>query len=118
VPDPNGPPVLSYQSKSLIKRTAQLTVTGTLGAGVTVAAILVVGAVLVTPTLGASRSHRITWEQRQQEIAAAAEAEASSVENPPALGKETASYAKLTAAVAATELNAKKGCLPRGVKSP
>ncbi len=78
VPDPNGPPrspVLSYQSKNLIKRTAQITVSGTLAAGVSVAAILVVGAVLVTPTSGAMRSHRITWEQRQKEIA---EAQASS----------------------------------------
>ena len=71
VPDPNGPPILPYAHPNLGKRVAKFTLGGVLAAGATVTGLLVVGAATVTPTLGASRSTRITWEKRQAEIAAA-----------------------------------------------
>jgi hypothetical protein len=90
VPDPEGPPTRRARK--------QRTVAGILASGTMVvvggAAALMVVATAVTPTSGALRSQRVTWQERQREIAEevvqqkaasainAAEANESTVQEP------------------------------------
>jgi len=68
VPDPNGPPVLSYcQEKFPWTKTRVGMTTTFIVAASGIVGFLVLASV-ATPTMGASRSHRIKWQQRQAEI--------------------------------------------------
>jgi hypothetical protein len=78
LPDPNGPPVkpptMNYLSKNPAGDLGRAVGSVSLklaGAGVATIAVFAVLAARPTPTLGAMRSQRVTWEQRQMEIAAA-----------------------------------------------
>jgi hypothetical protein len=68
LPDPNGPPVARSDPPGDMWRMA-----GSLGIklGVGTIATLVVLTATASTTSGALRSHRVQWEQRQKEIAAA-----------------------------------------------
>jgi hypothetical protein len=71
VPDPNGPPVLSHAGKTLVSRTGAIVKICVLGGTVSILGLILIPSLRPRRTMGALRSHRLTWEERQKEIAAA-----------------------------------------------
>jgi hypothetical protein len=83
VPDPNGPPVLSYCSLKAGREFLNKTVPAGIVLGIGgVAAFLVLGT-FAQPTMGALRSHHVRWEERQRAIADAQAADAAATVTRP-----------------------------------
>ncbi len=66
VPEPEGPPVMSERAQKIVRRLGTMGLTVVIGG---TAAFLLL-AVVPTRTQGALRSQRVTWQERQSEIAA------------------------------------------------
>ncbi len=65
VPDPEGPPVMSEGAQKIVRRLGVMGLTVVIG-GTAAFALL---AIVPTRTMGAARSQRVKWEERQMDIA-------------------------------------------------